>query len=293
MRVPPGELIHQLSNPVVRDAFVVSPKTTPDRTGADPPLRDAARLPARDAALPGRAVPVTLVELPLVLPPAVAGIGLLASSAVRGSLDAGRFRPHSRSRRRLSCSRSRSSLARSTSAGDRGLRGGRPEPCRGLADARRRPGAHLLPGRSAARGRRARRRRGAGIRARARRVRRDDHVRGQPSGGHPDAAACDLCEFEADFDVAVTMGALLVVVSVALLISLKLVFGWQPSQRTSHSSSLVRAEARARGRGRRRARRPVGAGKTTVLRRDRRPDPSRLGSGGARRRGLARRREGA
>jgi hypothetical protein len=31
------------------------------------------------------------------------------------------------------------------------------------------------------------------------------------------------------------MGALLVVVSFALLLSLKLVFGWQPSQRTSHS----------------------------------------------------------
>ena len=42
-------------------------------------------------------------------------------------------------------------------------------------------------------------------------------------------------QFEADFDVAVAMGALLVVVSFALLLSLKLVFGWQPSQRTSHS----------------------------------------------------------
>ena len=37
-------------------------------------------------------------------------------------------------------------------------------------------------------------------------------------------------QFEADFDVAVAIGALLVVVSFALLLSLKLVFGWQPSR---------------------------------------------------------------
>jgi molybdate transport system permease protein len=42
-------------------------------------------------------------------------------------------------------------------------------------------------------------------------------------------------EFSLDFDTALAMGALLVVVSVALLFSLKLSLSWQPSRRTSVS----------------------------------------------------------
>ncbi|HEY3207285.1 MAG TPA: hypothetical protein VGJ58_10080, partial [Gaiellaceae bacterium] len=42
-------------------------------------------------------------------------------------------------------------------------------------------------------------------------------------------------EFSLDFDSALAMGALLVVVSVALLVSLKVALSWQPSQRTSVS----------------------------------------------------------
>jgi molybdate transport system permease protein len=40
-------------------------------------------------------------------------------------------------------------------------------------------------------------------------------------------------EFSLNFDTALAMGALLVVVSVALLLSLKLTLSWQPSRRTS------------------------------------------------------------
>jgi molybdate transport system permease protein len=76
---PPGALLRQLSNPVVGDALVVSAKTslvaqlvilafgTP-----------TAYLLARNR-FRGRALLVTLVELPIVLPPAVAGIGLLVA----------------------------------------------------------------------------------------------------------------------------------------------------------------------------------------------------------------------
>jgi ABC-type sulfate transport system permease component len=42
-------------------------------------------------------------------------------------------------------------------------------------------------------------------------------------------------EFSVDFDTALAMGALLVVVSVVLLVFLKLVLSWQPSRRTSGS----------------------------------------------------------
>jgi len=43
-------------------------------------------------------------------------------------------------------------------------------------------------------------------------------------------------QFSLDFDTAIAMGALLVVVSVAILLSLKLSLSWQPSRRTSVSA---------------------------------------------------------
>ena len=54
------------------------------------------------------------------------------------------------------------------------------------------PGARVLPGGAAARRGRARLGRGARVRPRDRRVRRDDHVRRQPARRHPDAPARDL-----------------------------------------------------------------------------------------------------
>jgi molybdate transport system permease protein len=75
----PGHLIDQLSNPVVTDALVVSFKTSLIAqllilvTGTP-----TAHLLATHR-FPGRSAVITLVELPLVLPPAVAGVGLLAA----------------------------------------------------------------------------------------------------------------------------------------------------------------------------------------------------------------------
>src|SRR4029077_16999552 len=79
VHVPPGRLIDQLSNPVVTDALIVSFKTTLIAQGSillfgTPP---AYLLASR--RFPGRSLCVTLVELPLVLPPAVAGIGFLSA----------------------------------------------------------------------------------------------------------------------------------------------------------------------------------------------------------------------
>jgi molybdate transport system permease protein len=86
LRVPIGDLLDQLGNQVFRDALVVSLKTsliahvsvlvfgTP-----------TAYLLARKRFF-GRGALITLIELPLVLPPAVAGIALLAAFGRLGLL---------------------------------------------------------------------------------------------------------------------------------------------------------------------------------------------------------------
>ncbi len=86
LRVPIGDLFGQLGSPVFRDALVVSLKTsliahvsvlvfgTP-----------TAYLLARKRFL-GRGALITLIELPLVMPPAVAGIALLAAFGRLGLL---------------------------------------------------------------------------------------------------------------------------------------------------------------------------------------------------------------
>jgi molybdate transport system permease protein len=77
-RVPPGRLAAQLSNPLVTDALLVSLKTTLIAQA----LVLAFGTPAAyvlSSRFRGRGLLVTLVELPLVLPPAVAGVGLLAA----------------------------------------------------------------------------------------------------------------------------------------------------------------------------------------------------------------------
>jgi len=79
LRVGPGELASSLGNQAARDAIVVSLKTNAIAealiVGIGTP---AAYLLAR-RRFPGRAIVLTLIELPLVLPPAVGGIALFAA----------------------------------------------------------------------------------------------------------------------------------------------------------------------------------------------------------------------
>jgi len=77
--VPPGRLIDQLSNPVVRDALVVTLKTSLAAQALIILFGTPTAYFIASRRFPGRAVLVTLVELPIVLPPAVAGIGLLVA----------------------------------------------------------------------------------------------------------------------------------------------------------------------------------------------------------------------
>jgi molybdate transport system permease protein len=78
-RVPLSTLVDQLGNRVVTDALVVSVKTTLVAQAVILLVGTPTAYLLATRRFPGRALAITLVELPLVLPPAVAGIGLLAA----------------------------------------------------------------------------------------------------------------------------------------------------------------------------------------------------------------------
>jgi len=75
----PSHLVGQLSNPVVEDAFAVSLKTSLLAQLLIVVFGTPAAFLLASRRFPGHSLAITLVELPLVLPPAVAGIGLLAA----------------------------------------------------------------------------------------------------------------------------------------------------------------------------------------------------------------------
>src|SRR6478672_2053846 len=79
LRVPPSDLIDQFSNPVVTDALIVSLKTTLIAQALILLFGTPTAWLLASRRFRGRSLCVTLVELPLVLPPAVAGIGLLVA----------------------------------------------------------------------------------------------------------------------------------------------------------------------------------------------------------------------
>src|SRR5207302_10885532 len=79
LRVSPGDLISQLGDDVTRDALLVSLKTSAIAHGAVLLFGTPTAYLLARRRFPGRGLVLALVELPLVLPPAVAGIGLLAA----------------------------------------------------------------------------------------------------------------------------------------------------------------------------------------------------------------------
>ncbi|MFL5928869.1 MAG: ABC transporter permease [Gaiellaceae bacterium] len=82
----PAKLVEQLSNPVVVDALVVTLKTSLIAQLLIVLLGTPTAYLLASRRFPGHALAVTLVELPLVLPPAVAGIALLAAFGRLGLL---------------------------------------------------------------------------------------------------------------------------------------------------------------------------------------------------------------
>jgi len=85
-RVSPGELVHQLSNRVVLDALIVTGKTTLVAQLLIVLFGTPTAYFLASRRFLGRSLAITLVELPIVLPPAVAGIGLLVTFGRLGLL---------------------------------------------------------------------------------------------------------------------------------------------------------------------------------------------------------------
>jgi molybdate transport system permease protein len=79
LRVPPGDLVHAAGSSVFRDALVVSLKTSAIGHACVLLVGTPAAYVLARRRFPGRAAVLTLVELPLVLPPAVAGVALIAA----------------------------------------------------------------------------------------------------------------------------------------------------------------------------------------------------------------------
>lgn len=92
LRVPPGDLIGALGQDVTRDALLVSLETSAIAHAAVLLIGTPAAYLLARRRFRGRGVVLSLIELPLVLPPAVAGIALFAAfgraGVLGGELDA-------------------------------------------------------------------------------------------------------------------------------------------------------------------------------------------------------------
>ena len=84
--VGPGDLLASLNDPAAVDALVLSLQTSITAVAIILVVGTPAAWFLATRRFRGREVVVTLVELPLVLPPAVAGIGLLAAVGPSGLL---------------------------------------------------------------------------------------------------------------------------------------------------------------------------------------------------------------
>ena len=92
-RVPVSLLVDQLDDAAVRDALVLTATTNVIALAAIILVGTPAAYLIGTRRFRGRAFVITLIELPLVLPPAVAGIGLLAAFSGRIGLLADVLKP--------------------------------------------------------------------------------------------------------------------------------------------------------------------------------------------------------
>ncbi len=84
--VAPARLLSSLGDPSARDALLLSLETSLAALALIVVVGTPAAWVLATRRFRGRTVAITLVELPLVVPPAVAGIGLLAALGPRGLL---------------------------------------------------------------------------------------------------------------------------------------------------------------------------------------------------------------
>jgi molybdate transport system permease protein len=236
--VPPGELVSQLGSEVVLDALRVTLKTTLISQALILLVGTPAAYLIASRAFRGRALVITLVELPLVLPPAVAGIALLAAFGRLGLLG-GTFEALGIT---ISFTQTAVVLAVTYVASPFYLRqaiASFEALDRNLLDASRTLGAG--PARTffrialplAARGLAA----GAAL-SFARGIGEFGATimfAGSLQGVTQTVSLAIYAQFDLDFDVALALGALLVLVSGAILLLAKLAFAWKRSTSTSLS----------------------------------------------------------
>ena len=86
LRVSPGEIVDQLGGEVATEALLVTLRTSLIANAVILLVGTPAAYLLATRRFRGRSLVITLVELPLVLPPAVAGIGLLAAFGRLGLL---------------------------------------------------------------------------------------------------------------------------------------------------------------------------------------------------------------
>ncbi len=86
LEVGPGELLDSLGDEGSVEALVLSLEVTTIALALIVALGTPAAWLLATRSFPGRSLAITLVELPLVVPPAVAGIGLLAALGPEGLL---------------------------------------------------------------------------------------------------------------------------------------------------------------------------------------------------------------
>ena len=84
--VPPRELLHGLDDPGARDALILSLETSLAAVAAIVLIGTPTAWLLATRRFRGRELLLTIIELPLVLPPAVAGLGLLAALGPGGLL---------------------------------------------------------------------------------------------------------------------------------------------------------------------------------------------------------------
>jgi molybdate transport system permease protein len=237
-RVPPDRLLHLLSTPIVTDALVVSLKTTAIAQALILLFGTPLAYLLASRRFPGRTLLVTLVELPLVLPPAVAGLGLLATFGRVGLLGS--------TDRALGIDVSFTQTAvvmavafvssplyiRTAIAAFEGVDQDLVAASRTLGAGSTRTFFRVvlpLTRNGLAAGEALAFARGLGE------FGATIMFAGSLQGVTQTLPLAIYAAFSLDFDVALAMGALLVVVSAVLLVTLRLILSWQPSRRISPS----------------------------------------------------------
>ena len=237
-RVPIGRLVDQLSSRVVVDALVVSAKTTVIAQLLILLFGTPTAYLLATRRFRGRSLAITLVELPLVLPPAVAGIGLLAAFGRAGMLGGtlgffGWQVPFTQAAVVLAVAFVASPLyVRQAIASFEAVDPALVEASRTLGAGEARTFARIvlpLAAAGLATGTALAFARGLGE------FGATIMFAGSLQGRTQTLPLAIYAEFDSNFDTALAIGGLLVAVSAVLLLSLKLGFRWKRSDSTSAS----------------------------------------------------------